>query len=72
MTNFVRVRLENGSEASIPESHAVMAGLAPLRKPALSRDGSPAPTKHRVKRAESQPTTSTPEASPASESAQEG
>ena len=49
MPEFVRVRLANGSEASIPAAHAERADLTPLdKKPALNRDGSLAPTKPRV------------------------
>lgn len=45
---FVRVRLENGSDATITEAHAEMAGLKPLRKPALRKDGTILPPKHRA------------------------
>lgn len=48
MTVFVRVRLENGTEASIPERVAAAAGLTPLKKSAVGRDGQPLPPKHRV------------------------
>ena len=48
MAEFVRVRAENGDEVSIPEGLAEAAGIKPLNKPALSNDGTVAPTKHRV------------------------
>lgn len=48
MSEFVRVRLENGAEASIPAEHAEMAGLEPLSKDAYAGDGSVIPTKLRA------------------------
>lgn len=48
MSEFVRVRLENGAEASIPAAQAEGAGLKPLDKAALLPDGSVAPTKLRA------------------------
>lgn len=48
MSEFVRVRLANGSHKSMPTASAQSAGLRPLKQPALNRDGSLARTKHRV------------------------
>lgn len=45
MTQFVRVRLENGSEASVSVEHAKRVGLTPLEKPA-ARGGKALPAKH--------------------------
>lgn len=38
MTEFVRVRLENGSEASVTAEYAELVGLEPLKKDG-SRNG---------------------------------
>ena len=71
MTEFVRVRLENGSEASIPARAAEAAGLKPLKKPALGRDGRPLSTKHRTfdrpEAATESPTTEAPASEPSQE-----
>jgi len=48
VTEFVRVRLDNGAHKSIPAHRAEAANLKPLKQDALLRDGRPAPTKHRV------------------------
>ena len=45
---FVRVRLENGSEVSVPEVVAETSGYKPLNKPTHGRDGRLLPPKHRV------------------------
>lgn len=45
MPKFVRVRLENGAEASVPEAVARKHGLTPLNKPA-ARNGRALPAKH--------------------------
>lgn len=45
MTNFVRVKLENGSEASVSAEFAKLHDLKPLDKPAAIR-GSALPAKH--------------------------
>ena len=39
MTEFVRVRLENGSEASVSAEFAKLHDLKPLSKPAASSGG---------------------------------
>ena len=44
----VRVRLENGSEVTMPEIAAESAGYKPLKKPTHGRDGRILPPKHRV------------------------
>lgn len=48
MTEFVRVRLENGAHKSIPAHRAEALKLPTLKQDALRRDGRPATTKHRV------------------------
>ena len=48
MTEFVRVRLENGMHATITAVAAEAANLKPLKQPALGRDGRPAAPKHRT------------------------
>lgn len=45
---FVRVRLENGSEKSVPEVVAQTSGYTVLKKPTHGRDGRLLPPKHRV------------------------
>ena len=45
---FVRVRLENGSEKSVPEVVAQTSGYKVLDKPTHGRDGRLLPPKHRV------------------------
>lgn len=70
---FVRVRFDNGSEGSIPEAHAELGGLKPLKRPALNRDGSVAPTKHRTPLGGAASADHiTPEARPASDAPKEG
>lgn len=49
MSDFVRVRAENGSEVSVPAAVAEAAGLKPLKQSAYSPDGSIRPEKHRVR-----------------------
>lgn len=71
---FVRVRLENGSEASVPEVVAETSGYKPLNKPTHGRDGRLLPPKHRVPlggRAASADNPR-PEARPASDAPKEG
>jgi len=48
MTEFVRVRLENGTEKSVPAIVAKRYGYKPLRKPTHTRDGALKPPKPRV------------------------
>ena len=48
MPKFVRVRLENGTEKSVPEAVAETNGYKPLNKPTHGRDGRLIPPKHRV------------------------
>lgn len=45
---FVRVRLDNGTEKSIPEIVAQTSGYKVLDKPTHGRDGRLLPPKHRV------------------------
>ena len=45
---FVRVRLENGTEKSLPETVAETSGYKPLDKPTHGRDGRLLPPKHRT------------------------
>lgn len=45
MPEFVRVRLENGSEASVSAEFAKHCGLEPLKKPA-AQNGVALPAKH--------------------------
>jgi hypothetical protein len=45
MTDFVRVKLENGSEASVSAEFAELLDLKPLEKPA-ARGGVALPAKH--------------------------
>ena len=72
MSEFVRVRAENGAEVSIPAGHAEAAGQKPLSKPAVGNDGRVLPTKLRVPKGADQPTTSTQQARPASDRPKEG
>ena len=48
MSDFVRVREENGVEVSMPARVAEAAGLKPLKKDTHGRDGSVLPPKPRV------------------------
>lgn len=48
MTEFVRVRAENGDEISLPAEFAEVVGLKPLKKSAYGLDGQLLPTKPRV------------------------
>lgn len=68
MTEFVRVRLDNGAHKSIPAHRAEALKLPTLKSPALRRDGSPATTKHRVTKGAAVATTTPNEATDASES----
>lgn len=43
---FVRVKLENGSEASVSAELAELHNLKPLDKPAVDRRGRALPAKH--------------------------
>lgn len=45
MTEFVRVRLDNGAEVSVSKALAEMCGLKPLNKPA-ARNGVALPAKY--------------------------
>lgn len=45
---YVRVRLDNGAHKTMTAERAEATGLKPLKQEPLRRDGSPAPTKHRV------------------------
>lgn len=45
---FVRVRLENGTEKSVPEVVAETSGYKVLDKPTHGRDGRLLPPKHRT------------------------
>lgn len=46
--DLVRVRLENGAHHTLTREQAEAAGLKPLKQPAVRRDGTPVPTKHRA------------------------
>ena len=48
MTEFVRVRLENGTEKSVPVAVAENHSYKPLDKPTHGRDGRLLPPKPRV------------------------
>lgn len=48
MTEFVRVKLENGSDASVPAGFAERHQLEVLDKPAAGPNGRALPAKHRV------------------------
>ena len=48
MTEFVRVKLENGSEATVPAGFAKSHKLEPLDKPATHNDGTALPAKHKT------------------------
>jgi len=47
-TEFVRVRLENGTEKSVPAAVAKRYGYKPLKKPTHNRDGALKAPKPRV------------------------
>ena len=72
MPEFVRVRLENGAEASVPEAVAEGAGLKPLKKDAHLADGTVAPTKLRVSNGAASADNINPETSPVSDAPKEG
>lgn len=69
---FVRVRLENGAEATITEALAESAGLKPLKKDAYAADGTIAPTKLRAEKGAASADHTHPEASPVSDAPKEG
>lgn len=70
----VRVRLENGSEVTMPEIAAETAGYKPLKKPTHGPDGRILPPKHRVPLGGSAASADNPrpEARPASDAPKEG
>lgn len=74
MAEFVRVRLPNGIEKSMPEAAAYNAGLVPLDKATHGLDGRLRPPKPHVPLGtrRTQPTTSKKKARPASDAPQEG
>ena len=45
MTEFIRVRADNGSEISVPATYEQAFEMKPLNKPATDRFGRPLPTK---------------------------
>ena len=47
-TEYVRVRMHNGTHKSISKAHAERLGLQQLKQDAVGRDGRPLPPKHRV------------------------
>lgn len=62
MTEFVRVKLENGADATVSAGFAKSHGLEPLDKPATGRDGKALRDKPRVsvaKRAAAKPSKTT-------------
>ena len=69
--DLVRVRLENGAHKTLTAERAEATGLKPLKQSPTRRDGSPAPTKHRVSLGAGRSQSSTDEA-PASEAPKEG
>ena len=72
-TKFVRVRLENGTEKSVPEAVAQIYGYKPLKKPTHGKDGRLLPPKPRVPLGGAASADHThPEARPASDAPQEG
>lgn len=74
MTEFVRVRLENGTEKSVPAAVASRYGYKPLKKPTHNRDGALKPPKPRVPLGGGAASAdhTRPEARPASDAPQEG
>ena len=72
MSEFVRVRLENGAEASIPAAQAESAGLKALSKPTHAADGSLLPIKPRTVKGAASADHTNPEARPASDAPKEG
>lgn len=48
MPNFVRVKLEDGSEASVPESYAKSRGFAVIEKDATDASGRALPPKSKT------------------------
>jgi hypothetical protein len=72
MSEFVRVRLEYGAEASVPAAVAEGAGLKPLSKDAFAADGSVLPTKPRTVKGAASADHTNPEARPASDAPKEG
>jgi len=47
MSDFIRIKAENGSEVSVPAHYEAAFGVKPLDKPATDRFGRPLPTKLR-------------------------
>lgn len=45
MTDFIRIKAENGQEVSVPAAYEAAFGVKPLGKPATDRHGRPLPTK---------------------------
>lgn len=45
MTDFVRIKAENGQEISVPASYVDAFGVTPLKKDATDRFGRPLPIK---------------------------
>lgn len=72
MSEFVRVRAENGEEVSVPAAVAEGAGLKPLSKSAYANDGSLLPTKPRVSKGAASATTTKTEADASPEPPKEG
>lgn len=72
MSQFVRVRLANGTHKSIPAASAEAAGLKPLKQPALNRDGTVAPEKPRVPLGGAVSATSSTNEAKASDTPEEG
>lgn len=48
MTDFVRVRVENGSHVSLDRDYAEAHNLKPLKQPAVGTDGRTLPAKHKT------------------------
>lgn len=63
MTEFVRVRLENGSHASLPAGFAESHNLTVLKQDAVGRDGKALVDKHKTTATKKAGSTTTPSSS---------
>lgn len=65
MTEFIRVRADNGSEISVPAHYEQAFDMKPLSKDAVDRFGRPLPTKQRVNARQSADSAEAPAEAPA-------
>ena len=68
MTEFIRVKYDNGDEGSVPAAYEQAFGFKPLDKPAVDRFGRPLPTKQRASLARSADSAEAPAEAPSRKS----